>query len=286
MSERSLEVIDMPDSGQNDATARVTTRALRRMKRQGRKIVVLTAYDFPTARILDRAGIDCILVGDSAATVVSGHQSTLPITMDEMIFLTRNVTRAVGRALVVGDMPFMSFQPSETDAIKNAGRFLKEGGAQAVKLEGGSEIAPLILRLVDFGIPVMGHIGLTPQSLNKFGGYLVLGKTERQRDYLLQSARALQDAGCFAIVLESILPTVAAEITSSLRIPTIGIGAGPNCDGQVLVVSDMLGLFQEFRPKFVRTYADLASVIKKAATDYIDDVRNGKFPGDEETYKA
>jgi len=276
----------MPDSGQNDATARVTTRALRRMKRQGRKIVVLTAYDFPTARILDRAGIDCILVGDSAATVVSGHQSTLPITMDEMIFLTRNVTRAVGRALVVGDMPFMSFQPSETDAIKNAGRFLKEGGAQAVKLEGGSEIAPLILRLVDFGIPVMGHIGLTPQSLNKFGGYLVLGKTERQRDYLLQSARALQDAGCFAIVLESILPTVAAEITSSLRIPTIGIGAGPNCDGQVLVVSDMLGLFQEFRPKFVRTYADLASVIKKAATDYIDDVRNGKFPGDEETYKA
>jgi 3-methyl-2-oxobutanoate hydroxymethyltransferase len=256
------------------------------MKRQGRKIVVLTAYDFPTARILDRAGIDCILVGDSAATVVSGHQSTLPITMDEMIFLTRNVTRAVGRALVVGDMPFMSFQPSETDAIKNAGRFLKEGGAQAVKLEGGSEIAPLILRLVDFGIPVMGHIGLTPQSLNKFGGYLVLGKTERQRDYLLQSARALQDAGCFAIVLESILPTVAAEITSSLRIPTIGIGAGPNCDGQVLVVSDMLGLFQEFRPKFVRTYADLASVIKKAATDYIDDVRNGKFPGDEETYKA
>lgn len=276
----------MPDSGQNDATARVTTRALRRMKRQGRKIVVLTAYDFPTARILDRAGIDCILVGDSAATVVSGHQSTLPITMDEMIFLTRNVTRAVGCALVVGDMPFMSFQPSETDAIKNAGRFLKEGGAQAVKLEGGSEIAPLILRLVDFGIPVMGHIGLTPQSLNKFGGYLVLGKTERQRDYLLQSARALQDAGCFAIVLESILPTVAAEITSSLRIPTIGIGAGPNCDGQVLVVSDMLGLFQEFRPKFVRTYADLASVIKKAATDYIDDVRNGKFPGDEETYKA
>jgi 3-methyl-2-oxobutanoate hydroxymethyltransferase len=276
----------MPDSGQNDATAKVTTRGFRRMKRQGRKIVVLTAYDFPTARILDRAGIDCVLVGDSAATVVSGHQSTLPITMDEMIFLTRNVTRAVERALVVGDMPFMSFQPSEIDAIKNAGRFLKEGGAQAVKLEGGSEIAPLILRLVDFGIPVMGHIGLTPQSLNKFGGYLVLGKTERQKQYLLQSARALQDAGCFAIVLESILPDVAAEITSSLRIPTIGIGAGPNCDGQVLVVSDMLGLFQEFRPKFVRTYADLAGVIKKAATDYIDDVRNGRFPGDQETYKA
>jgi 3-methyl-2-oxobutanoate hydroxymethyltransferase len=262
----------------------MTTRSFRRMKQEGRKIAVLTAYDFPTARILDRAGIDCLLVGDSAATVVAGHPNTLPITMDEMIFLTRNVARGVVRALVVGDMPFLSFQPSEAEAIRNAGRFLKEGGAQAVKLEGGSEIAPLILRLVDFGIPVMGHIGLTPQSSNKFGGYLVMGKTERQREYLLQSARALQDAGCFAIVLEAIVPDVARQITESLKIPTIGIGAGVHCDGQVLVTSDMLGLFEEFRPKFVRTYADLAATIREAVGEYIDDVRNGKFPGEEESY--
>jgi 3-methyl-2-oxobutanoate hydroxymethyltransferase len=254
------------------------------MKQEGKKIAVLTAYDYATARILDAAGIDCILVGDSASTVVAGHQNTLPITMDEMIFLTRCVTRGVEHALVVGDMPFMSFQISESEAIKNAGRFLKEGGAQAIKLEGGSEIAPLILRMVDFGIPVMGHIGLTPQSLNKFGGYLVMGRTDRQRQYLMQSAKALQDAGCFAMVLESVVPDVARQISESVSIPTIGIGAGPNCDGQVLVVSDMLGLFQEFRPKFVRTYADLAGTIKGAVTSYIDDVKNGKFPDERESY--
>ncbi len=263
---------------------RVTTRSFRRLKQNGKKIAVLTAYDFPTARILDSAGIDCILVGDSAGTVIAGHKNTLPITMDEMIFLTKAVTRGVSRALVVGDMPFLSFQTSEADAIRNAGRFLKEAGAQAVKLEGGSEIAPLILRMVDLGIPVMGHIGLTPQSVNKFGGYLVMGKTEKQKNYLLQSAKALQDAGCFSIVLESLVPDVAKEITESVRIPTIGIGAGPHCDGQVLVISDMLGLFEEFRPKFVRAYADLAGIIRKAVTDYIDDVRNGRFPGEEESY--
>lgn len=272
-----------PDSHASEQS-KVTTRSLKRMKQEGRKIAVLTAYDYPTAQIMDRAGIDCILVGDSAATVVSGHKTTLPITMDEMLFLTRNVSRAVERALIVGDMPFLSFQPSEEAAIRNAGRFLKEGGAQAVKLEGGSEIAPLILRLVDFGIPVMGHIGLTPQSLNKFGGYLVMGKTARQREYLLQSARALQDAGCFAIVLEAVVPDVAREITESIRIPTIGIGAGVHCDGQVLVISDMIGLFEEFRPKFVRAYANVADVIRKAVGDYIADVRAGRFPGDEESY--
>ncbi|OGC93434.1 MAG: 3-methyl-2-oxobutanoate hydroxymethyltransferase [candidate division Zixibacteria bacterium RBG_16_53_22] len=274
----------MTPERQSAGQLKVTTRSLKRMKQEGRKIAVLTAYDYPTARIMDRAGIDCILVGDSAATVVSGHKTTLPITMDEMLFLTRNVSRAVERALIVGDMPFLSFQPSEEEAIRNAGRFLKEGGAQAVKLEGGSEIAPLILRLVDFGIPVMGHIGLTPQSLNKFGGYLVMGKTARQREYLLQSARALQDAGCFAIVLEAVVPDVAREITESVRIPTIGIGAGVHCDGQVLVISDMIGLFEEFRPKFVRAYANVADVIRKAVGDYIDDVRAGRFPGDEESY--
>jgi 3-methyl-2-oxobutanoate hydroxymethyltransferase len=269
---------------QKTDTHKVTTRSFKRMKQDGRKIAVLTAYDFPTAKLLDQSGIDCILVGDSAGTVVAGYSNTLPITMDEMIFISRSVARGVERALIVGDMPFMSFQPSEADAIRNAGRFLKEGGAQAVKLEGGSEIAPLILRMVDFGIPVMGHIGLTPQSLNKFGGYLVLGKTERQREYLFQSAKALQDAGCFSIVLESVLPSVAKEISASIKIPTIGIGAGPDCDGQVLVVSDMLGLFEEFRPKFVRTYADLAGTIRKAATDYVNDVRNGKFPDERESY--
>lgn len=273
------------DGPRRNSETRVTTRSLRRLKTDGRKIAMLTAYDFPTAKILDEALIDCILVGDSAGTVVAGHETTLPITMDEMIFLCRSVSRAVKRALVIGDMPFMSFQISEAEAIRNAGRFLKEGGAQAVKLEGGSEIAPLILRMVDFGIPVMGHIGLTPQSVNKFGGHLIMGKTERQRSYLMQSAKALQDAGCFAIVLESVLPDVAKAITDSVKIPTIGIGAGVDCDGQVLVISDMIGLFEEFRPKFVRAYADVAGVVRKAAKDYIDDVKNGRFPGDEETYR-
>jgi 3-methyl-2-oxobutanoate hydroxymethyltransferase len=267
-----------PDSG------RVTTRTFRRMKQEGRKIAVLTAYDFPTARIMDQAGIDCILVGDSAGTVVAGHKNTLPITMDEMIFLCRAVMRGVERALVIGDMPFMSFQPSEEEAIKNAGRFLKEGGVQAVKLEGGSEVAPLVKRLVDFGVPVMGHIGLTPQSLNKFGGYLVMGKTERQQAYFMRSAQDLQDAGCFAIVLESMLPDLAQEISESLKIPTIGIGAGVGCDGQVLVISDMIGLFEEFRPRFVRAYANVADVIRKAVTSYIDDVKESRFPDKSESY--
>ncbi len=271
--------------GEKGNKGKVTTRSFRRLKQDGKKIAVLTAYDFPTARILDSAGIDCILVGDSAGTVVAGYENTLPITMDEMIFLTKAVTRGVSRALVIGDMPFLSFQTLEADAIRNAGRFLKEAGARAVKLEGGSEIAPLILRMVDLGIPVMGHIGLTPQSVNKFGGYLVMGKTEKQKNYLVQSAKALQDAGCFSMVLESLVPDVAREITESVRIPTIGIGAGPHCDGQVLVISDKIGLFEEFRPKFVRAYADVAAIIRKAVTEYIDDVRNGRFPGEEESYK-
>lgn len=275
----------MPDSiSYKSDSGKVTTRVFRKFKKEGKKIAVLTAYDFPTARILDDAGIDCVLVGDSAGTVVAGNPTTLPITMDQMIFLTQAVARGVKKALVVGDMPFLSFQISEADAIYNAGRFLKEGGAQAVKLEGGSEIAPLIMRMVDLGIPVMGHIGLTPQSINKFGAHLIMGKTQKQKKYLLQSAQALQDAGCFAIVLESVLPDVAREITESIRIPTIGIGAGIHCDGQVLVISDMIGLFEEFRPKFVRAYADVAGVIRKAVKEYIDDVKNSRFPGEDETY--
>jgi 3-methyl-2-oxobutanoate hydroxymethyltransferase len=274
----------MSDNSPGKPGDKITTRRLKKFKKEGRKIAVLTAYDFPTAKILDSAGIDCILVGDSAGTVVAGYENTLPITMDDMIFLTRAVSRGVKRALVVGDMPFLSFQVSEAETIRNAGRFLKEGGAAAVKLEGGSEIAPLILKMVDFGIPVMGHIGLTPQSINKFGAHLVFGKTEKQRNYLLQSARALEDAGCFAIVLESVKTDVAREITASVSIPTIGIGAGPHCDGQVLVISDMIGLFEDFRPKFVRTYADAAGIIRKAVSQYIEDVRWGEFPGEEESY--
>ena len=272
------------DFSHKEIISRVTVRNFRRMKQEGKKIAVLTAYDFPTAKILDDAGIDSILVGDSSGSVVAGHSTTLPVTMDQMIYLTQNVTRAARRALVIGDMPFMSYQPSEEVAITNAGRFLKEAGAQAVKLEGGLEVAALIHRMVDFGIPVMGHIGLTPQSVNKFGGYLVMGKTERQRQYLMESAKALQDAGCFAIVLESVITEVAKEISESIRIPTIGIGAGPYCDGQVLVISDMIGLFEEFRPKFVRAYANVAGIIRKAASEYIDDVKKGNFPGKDESY--
>ena len=265
---------------------KVNVKTLRKFKKEGRKIVVLTAYDYPTAKLLDQADVDCILVGDSAGIVFAGHDTTLPITMDQMLFLCSSVVRATQRALVIGDMPFLSYQSSIAEAITNAGRFLKEAGAKAVKLEGGLEMAETVKRLVELGIPVMGHIGLTPQSVNKFGGYRVMGKTKRQREYLLTSAKALQEAGAFALVLESVISEVAKEITESLRIPTIGIGAGPDCDGQVLVISDMLGLFEDFRPKFVRLYAELAPIIRNAARKFCDDVRNGNFPGKEESYEG
>ncbi len=265
---------------------KVNVKTLRKFKKEGRKIVVLTAYDYPTAKLLDQADVDCILVGDSAGIVFAGHDTTLPITMDQMLFLCSSVVRATQRALVIGDMPFLSYQSSIAETITNAGRFLKEAGAKAVKLEGGLEMAETVKRLVELGIPVMGHIGLTPQSVNKFGGYRVMGKTKRQREYLLISAKALQEAGAFALVLESVISEVAKEITESLRIPTIGIGAGPDCDGQVLVISDMLGLFEDFRPKFVRLYAELAPIIRNAARKFCDDVRNGNFPGKEESYEG
>jgi len=263
---------------------RVNVKTLRRYKKEGRKIVVLTAYDFPTAKLLDEAGVDCLLVGDSAGTVFAGHETTLPITMDQMLFLCSSVVRATKRALVIGDMPFLSYQPSIADAINNAGRFLKEAGAKAVKLEGGLEMVETIARMVELGIPVMGHIGLTPQSVNKFGGYKIMGKTPRQRKYMMESAKALQKAGAFALVLESVVPEAAKEISESVKIPTIGIGAGIGCDGQVLVTSDMIGLFEEFRPKFVRLYAQLAPTIRGAATKFCEDVRTGNFPGEAESY--
>lgn len=275
----------MPDNYLSEPK-KINVKTLRRFKKEGRKITVLTAYDFPTAKILDGAGVDCLLIGDSAATVVYGHSTTLPITMDQMIVLCQAVARGAKRALLIGDMPFLSYQPSEEIAINNAGRFLKEGGVEAVKLEGGLEMVGLVRKMVDFGIPVMGHIGLTPQSVNKFGGYKIMGKTERQREYMLKSAKALEEAGAFAMVLESVVPEVAKEISESAKIPTIGIGAGMDCDGQVLVISDMIGLFEEFRPKFVRQYAQMAKTIREAVGKYCEDVRGGKFPGPDESYEG
>lgn len=254
------------------------------MKKSREKIAVLTAYDFFTARILDRIGIDCILVGDSANMVFYGAKTTLSIGMDQMIYHTRAVSSACERAMVVGDMPFLSYQISEAEAIRNAGRFLKEGGAQGVKIEGGMEMLRIVEGVVQVGIPVMGHIGLTPQSIHKFGSFSVQGKDQKNKDYLIKSAQALEDAGCFSIVLEAMPSDLAKTISQSLKIPTIGIGAGKFCDGQVLVVNDILGLFEDFKPKFVRRYANLGEEIQKACKKYLDDVKSGEFPGDEESY--
>jgi len=235
-------------------TEKVTVKTFLKMKQRGEKIAVLTAYDFFTAKILDEIGIDSILVGDSANMVFYGAKDTLSISMDQMVYHTQAVSKAAKRALVIGDMPFLSYQTSVSDAILNAGRFLKEGGAHGVKIEGGMEMKDTVKRLIEVGIPVMGHIGMTPQSIEKFGGYSVQGKDEKKAEYLLESAKILEEVGCFSIVLECIPRELAKKITSSLKIPTIGIGAGLDCDGQVLVVNDILGLYEEFKPKFVRRY--------------------------------
>lgn len=255
-----------------------------RMKKSGQPIAMLTAYDYYTARFLDECGIDGILVGDSANMVFYGEETTLSITVDQMLYHTRAVSRAVKHALVIADMPFMSYQVNAEEALRNAGRFLKEAGASAVKLEGGLPMVPTVKRLIEAGIPVMGHIGLVPQSVHRFGGYSVQGKTKDAQKYLLESAQALSDAGCFSIVLESIPAELAGEISRQIPIPTIGIGAGLGCDGQILVTNDLLGLFPDFRPKFVRRYADLAAAMKDAFTRYRDDVRNRRFPGPDESY--
>jgi len=255
-------------------------------KAKGERISVLTGYDAFMASLLDRAGIDAILVGDSAGNVLHGHKSTLPITMDTMITHAAAVSRGAERSLIIGDMPFLSFQPSDEIAILNAGRFLKEGGAEAVKMEGGLEMAERIARIVSYGIPVMGHIGLTPQSIHRFGGPKVQGRQEKSRTYLMESAKALEEAGCFAIVLELLKADIAQAITESLRTAaTIGIGAGRHCDGQVLVINDMLGLHEEgFKPKFLREYANLTPVILDAIKRYIADVTKGDYPSDDESY--
>jgi len=256
-----------------------------KMKQKGRAIAMLTAYDFYTARTLDEIGIDGLLVGDSANMVFYGEKSTLSITLDQMIYHTQAVSRAVKRALVIGDMPFMSYQASVEDAVRSAGRMIKQGRAAAVKLEGGEHLAPTISKLVETGIPVMGHIGLVPQSIHQLGAFKMQGRDDRSAEYLKKSARALQDAGCFAIVLEMVHADVAGEISRELTIPTIGIGAGPQCDGQILVTNDLLGLFEDFQPKFVRRYAHLAQEMRKACSRWLDDVKNRDYPSDDESYR-
>jgi 3-methyl-2-oxobutanoate hydroxymethyltransferase len=250
------------------------------------KVTVLTAYDHFIAHLMDQAGVDIILVGDSAANVIHGFDTTIPITMDVMVAHTAAVARGTSKALVVADMPFMSFQPSIEVAITNAGRFLKEGNAEAVKIEGGIEMVPTIKRIVECGIPVMGHIGLTPQSIHRFGGPKVQGREERSITYLKESALALEEAGCFSMVLELMETSLANEITQALQTCiTIGIGAGVHCDGQVLVSNDMLGLRDpEFKPKFLKEYVNLTPAITQAFSQYIDEVRSGKYPGPEHSY--
>lgn len=262
---------------------KVTVRELLRFKEEGRKIAMLTAYDFITARLLDESGIDVILVGDSLSNVFQGNETTLPVTVEEMLYHTRAVSKAVRRALVVADMPFLSYQVSERDALYNAGRFLKEAGAHAVKVEGGREVAGLVKRMVGAGIPVMGHIGLTPQSVYALGGYRVIGRDEDEAQKLVEDALELERAGAFSVVLELVPRELARRITDSLKVPTIGIGSGPHCDGQVLVVSDMLGL-SGVNYKFVKRYANLAEDIRKAVKAYADEVRSGKFPADEHSF--
>ena len=268
---------------------KVTVPEIVRAKASGRLIVALTAYDFPFARIADEAGVDLILVGDSLGMVVQGCETTLPVTMDEMVYHTRMVARGRRRALVVSDLPFLSYQVSPADAVANAGRLIKEGGAEAVKLEGGCAVAETIARIAAVDIPVMGHIGLTPQSVHRMGGHKVQGRRHGQapgqRERLIDDAMAVEAAGAFAIVLEGIPLDLAAELTERLTIPTIGIGAGPHCDGQVLVLHDMLGLLGDFQPKFARRYVDLGETIRNAATAYVRDVRAGTFPSDSESFR-
>ncbi len=260
-----------------------TLQYLRQKKEHGEPITMLTGYDYSTALVLDRSGIDAILVGDSLGMVVLGYENTLPVTMDDMLIHCRAVARGARSAMLIGDMPFMSYQVSVQEAIRNAGRFLQEGGMDVVKLEGGRERLDAIRAIIAAGIPVMGHLGLTPQSIHSLGGYHPQGRTTRAARHMLEDALSLEEAGCFALVLESIPARLAELITKSISIPTIGIGAGAGCDGQVLVVNDLLGLFDRFIPKFVRQYADLRGEMQRAFGEYIDDVIARRYPADEHT---
>lgn len=263
---------------------KVTTNVLQEMKRNGEKIAMLTAYDYTTAKIIDGAGIDVILVGDSASNVMAGHETTLPITLDQMIYHASSVVRGINRALIVVDLPFGSYQGNSKEALNSAIRIMKESGAHAVKLEGGSEVKESVERILTAGIPVMGHLGLTPQSIYKFGTYTVRAKEEQEADRLLRDAHVLQTAGCFALVLEKIPATLAEKVASQLSIPVIGIGAGGGVDGQVLVYNDMVGLTTEFSPRFLRRYANLSDIITGAVQNYVKDIKSKDFPNKNEQY--
>jgi len=263
---------------------RITTHQLREMKNRGEKIAMLTAYDFSMAKIIDGAGIDIILVGDSASNVMAGHETTLPITLDQMIYHAASVVRAVKRSLVIVDLPFGTYQGSSGEALRSAIRIMKESGAHAVKLEGGSEIKDSVDRILSAGIPVMGHLGLTPQSIYKFGTYTVRAKDDSEANKLMEDAMMLEKCGCFGIVLEKIPAKLAKDVSKSISIPTIGIGAGSDADGQVLVMQDMFGITKEFKPRFLRRYADLHTIMTAAVTKYISDVKTSDFPNESEKY--
>lgn len=271
-------------STQNKVT-RKTIADIKKMKASGEKITILTAYDYAMSSILDECNIDIILVGDSLGNVVLGYDTTLPVTMEDMLHHAKAVSRAAHNALIVADMPFLSYQVSEEAAINNAGRFLKEANVQAVKLEGGREFAEVVRKITSLGIPVMAHLGLTPQSIHQIGGYKVQGKTDAAARKIIEDAKILEQAGAFSVVLECIPEGLALEITKSVSIPTIGIGAGVNCDGQVIVINDLLGMNEKFTPKFVKKYANLNLEIKKAVKNYIGEVKNGNFPDSEHSFK-
>jgi len=264
---------------------RVTTHKIRMMKKKGKKIVMLTAYDAPTAQILSECGVDIILVGDSVGNSLLGHESTIPVTLNDVIHHCAAVRRGNPRSLVVGDMPFMTYKVSIEQALENCARMLQEGGAEAVKIEGGGRVVETVRAVVDAGIPVMGHIGLTPQSIFEFGGYRVQGRTADAAERLIEQAQRLEDAGVFSIVIELVPSETARAITESVSVPTIGIGAGPHCDGQVLVLWDMLGLFEDFKPKFVKQYANIRRVIMNAVNQYAEEVRSGIFPDLEHSFE-
>ncbi len=266
------------------ARPKITTASLREMKAQRERITALTAYDHLFAGLLDRAGIDVILVGDSVATVMQGRDTTVPVTMDQMVYHCELVGRGVERAMVVGDMPFLSYQVSVEDALRNAGRLLKEGLAEAVKLEGGAPFAPTVQRLTNAGIPVMGHLGLTPQSIHQFGSYKARGQESHEQQRILDDAKCLQEAGAFALVVEKVPAELGARLAAAVEIPVIGIGAGPGVDGQILVTHDLLGLFTRFKPRFARRYLELAKDIGTAVESYCKDVRDGSFPNAGESY--
>ncbi len=274
----------MKNASNTSGPKKVTTKVIAGMKKEGVRIACLTAYDFITARLLDQAGVDLLLVGDSLGMVFQGHETTISVTLDEMIYHAKAVVRGVDRAMVIVDMPFMSYQANDEEGFRNAGRIMKETGAGGVKFEGGERIAHLVQMTVRAGIPVMGHLGLTPQSIHQFGGYTPRGTTQVEAKQLLADAKALEKAGAFGVVLEKIPASLAGRITKSLKIPTISIGAGVHCDGQILVSADMVGLNEDFHPRFVRRYAQLAEALRESVRVYVKDVKEHKFPTERESY--